>query len=200
MPFALDKRVCNRRRLTRGITVNIFVTDPCPVKSATALDDSRLNKMILESAQLLSNAIHEHVPDLAPLVYEKVNFNQRCSRWARATRSNYSWLLEHLTALLFEKVHRTDRVHTTMRLLDLFREAEESIPEGELTEFPNSSYYKDDENVLAAYRKTLLKKWINAKVVGSKSWTNREPPPWLKGKVTESGGVYTLDAGRKVNG
>ena len=34
--------------------MNIFATSPCPVESARFLDDKRVNKMILESAQMMA--------------------------------------------------------------------------------------------------------------------------------------------------
>lgn len=39
--------------------MNIFATDPCPIKSAQFLDDKRVIKMILESAQMLCTALHQ---------------------------------------------------------------------------------------------------------------------------------------------
>ncbi len=39
--------------------MNIFVTDSCPIQSAQVLDDSRLNKMLLESVQLMEFTIYE---------------------------------------------------------------------------------------------------------------------------------------------
>lgn len=171
--------------------MNIFVTDPDPVKCAIALDDVRVTKMILESAQLLSNAVHEHAIDLAPLVYRKASFNHPCAKWARLNRSNYQWLLKHCTALMFEKLYRNQHPHSSMTLLDTFRETLQMMPEGPQTPFANCSSYKDDP-IYTAYRKTLLKKWVNAKVPGSRSWTKREPPHWLNGKTTKTGEVTIL--------
>lgn len=40
--------------------MNIFATDVSPVACAKALDDKRVVKMVLETAQMLSTAMHMH--------------------------------------------------------------------------------------------------------------------------------------------
>lgn len=39
--------------------MNIFVTSSCPFECARTLDDVRVNKMVLETAQLLATAHHQ---------------------------------------------------------------------------------------------------------------------------------------------
>src|SRR4029077_5191734 len=58
------------RLAPRGEGMNIFATSPDPIRSAQALDDFRLNKMIVESCQILSAALHitgRGTPDLYQL-------------------------------------------------------------------------------------------------------------------------------------
>lgn len=40
--------------------MNIFATDISPVACAKALNDKRVVKMVLETAQMLSTAVHMH--------------------------------------------------------------------------------------------------------------------------------------------
>lgn len=56
--------------------MNIFVTSPCPIESAQYLDNSRVNKMILESCQMLFTALSYHnikafsVGEYTPIKYK----------------------------------------------------------------------------------------------------------------------------------
>jgi hypothetical protein len=176
--------------------VNIFVTDPDPVLSAQALDDLRLNKMILESAQMLSDAIHDHAKDLAPLVYKRSrNFNHPCTIWVRESRENYFWLLTHCIALIFEKLYRTWKPHRSITLIDTFREALFLMPAKPGTEFVNCSFHREIESVYTAYRQTLLEKWITSRVKESFSWTRRAPPDWLEAPTRVENGVTRLVVG-----
>jgi hypothetical protein len=174
--------------------LNIFVTSPDPIQCAIALDDIRVIKMILESAQLLSNAIHQYAPQFSPLVYRKCSWNHPCAKWVRESRSNYEWLLKHCVSLAFERLYRTQRVHKTMLLIDTFREAAESIPAGPLTPFRNVSQYPEESDLYLAYKRTLLRKWANAQVIRTRTWTRRPPPPWINGQISydEKTLKYTL--------
>src|SRR6478736_197855 len=54
--------------------MNIFATSSDPIRSAQALDDLRLNKMIVESCQILSAALHvtgRGTPDLYQPAYTR---------------------------------------------------------------------------------------------------------------------------------
>jgi hypothetical protein len=64
--------------------MNIFALSECPEQSALWLDDIRKNKMILESAQMLSTAIRWLDPDTTLPVYKLAYMNHPCSKWARA--------------------------------------------------------------------------------------------------------------------
>ena len=54
--------------------MNIFATSPDPVRSSQALDDLRFHKMIVESYQILSAALHitgRGTPDLYQPAYTR---------------------------------------------------------------------------------------------------------------------------------
>jgi hypothetical protein len=90
--------------------MNIFVLDPCPVKSARMMNDKHVVKMICESAQMLANCFP--VCDLSSAgcprtktdgVRKYSHWNHPCSLWVRASVGNMQWLIDHALALCDEK-------------------------------------------------------------------------------------------------
>lgn len=147
--------------------MNIFVTDIDPIQSAIVLDDKRLNKMIIESAQLLSTALNCYGIK-AP--YKSTHINHPCNIWVRESRSNYVWLLEHYKALSDEYTRRYDKFHKSSQYYSFFLNHRNIIPEKGLTPFKNCSLFKDDETILA-YKKTMLVKWNKDK---SPKWNRQK--------------------------
>lgn len=152
--------------------MNIFVTDTCPIKSAQALDDKRVIKMILESAQMLSTAIHM-CGGTGP--YKMTHVNHPCSVWARKSQANYYWLLNHFSALCDEYSTRYGKVHKCNNFYPDFSFGAHYIPEGPLTDFANCTPHKEME-VVAAYRQTMIEKWAVDK--RKPSWKLRGQPIW----------------------
>jgi len=158
--------------------MNIFATDPCPIKSAQALDDVRLNKMIVESAQLLSTALRiKGVDD--PVLYRISHSHHPCCHWVRRNRSNFDWLVAHARAMLNERwwrgsgtQHKTDPVIRSCAANSL------AIPEAPLEPFHNSSLFKDNPDVCQAYRDTMNHKWDHDVI--RVTWKRRGPPQWRK--------------------
>ena len=82
--------------------MNIFVTDPDPVKSAQVLPDKHIVKMPLETCQMLAIVASEKwghgfgiLPKLdgTPYKTDKGAFrNHPCTIWAQ---NNFYWLIEH---------------------------------------------------------------------------------------------------------
>lgn len=165
--------------------MNIFVTSSCPVESAHALDDKRVVKMILESVQMLATALHHHN---APLRFFPTNLNGQpyrvthsnhpCSIWARETRSNYLWLVEHAKALAQIYTDTYNSHHRCADFLERMTEAAVHIKDGPLTEFANCSLFKD-RPIHEAYRHTMLEKWKND--VRHPTWGARTKPSWACG-------------------
>ena len=62
--------------------MNIFITSFNSKEAASHLDDLRLNKMILETAQLLSSAYRNLFGD-DDLLYKDTHFNHPCAIWTR---------------------------------------------------------------------------------------------------------------------
>ena len=99
--------------------MNIFVTDPSPVKSAQVLPDKHVVKMPLETCQMLSIVASDKwghgfgiLPkvDGSPYKTDKGAFrNHPCTIWAQ---TNYRWLIEHGLALCAEYTHRYNKTHS----------------------------------------------------------------------------------------
>jgi len=154
--------------------MNIFVVDKDIRKCAEALDDLRLNKMIIETAQLLSTAMRFR-GYTGNGIYRSTHLNHPCSVWARETDSNYQWLLSYLGALLVERTNRTNKSHKTIEIWNELYKGIALIPKGDLTPFANCSTYKDHE-IFEAYRLTMIDKWNNDK--RPPKWTNTTKPSW----------------------
>lgn len=174
--------------------MNIFVTDSHPRKAAQALDDKRLQKMFVESVQMLSNAIHQlcrpdkDKVDLLPrtvdgMPYLKAHFNHPCSVWVRESSANYEWLLVHAISLYEE--HRARK--GTSRNFPIHRlnisKLEDALrwmvfPNVETQPFRNCSPYKHLP-IVEAYRRNMMEKWVFSDVRRPR-WTNSAPPEWLK--------------------
>lgn len=140
--------------------MNIFVSDPNPIKSAEYLDDKRVIKMVLESAQLLSTAINVS-GGVGP--YKTTHVNHPCSVWCRETIKNYDWLLQHFSALCGEYTKRYNKRHKCTDLWNDLLLGSGLMPNGTLTPHPNCTTLKDEPDTYKAYRDYLSLKWKNDK-------------------------------------
>jgi hypothetical protein len=170
------------RIITRDIPMNIFATDPDPMKSAVILDDKRVNKMITESCQMLAAALIKHgcpegelpISKATGMPYRLTHAKHPCTIWAGENRENFMWLFEHMYHLVAEFKKRYGHDHYGATNLARLKEAAKYIPEGERTPFPNCSLYKEEINVYLAYKMTMIDKWKKDKI--KPSWTNTNKP------------------------
>jgi hypothetical protein len=149
--------------------MNIFATSNCPIESAKFLDDKRCQKMVLESAQLLSTALRVNGYK-SDDVYKIAHLNHPSSRWTRATQGNYKWLLEHFRALCNEYNRRTGKIHASSKLLSIFEVNVELIPAGEKMPFSNNARnltkgvdFTHESDVTLAYKLYLAERWESDK-------------------------------------
>ena len=145
--------------------MNIFVTDNCPKKCAEFLDNSRLRKMCLETAQLLSSALRL-CGHSGEGLYKITHVNHPSNKWTRATQGNYKWLLEHFKALCDEYNRRTGKIHASSKLLPIFEENIGLIPEGERMPFSNNARnltkgvdFTHESDTTKAYQLYLSERW-----------------------------------------
>ena len=165
--------------------MNIFVTDQDPVKSAIALDDARVNKMITESIQMLAYALDRHqCPNLPltksgePYKVKGPHKNHPCTIWTGNTCANYVWLWEHTNTLCLEWFHRRLKYQAGYHNLDILKAMRIYIPAGPLEPFQNSSMYKDLPDTIEAYKATMIYKWDHDK--RPPVWTNQIKPDWYQ--------------------
>ena len=145
--------------------MNIFVSDECPKKSAEFLDNKRVNKMCLESCQLLSTALRV-CGYTSNDIYKISYINHPSSIWTRTTQGNYRWLLAHFKALCEEYTRRTGKTHASSKLLPVFEANVHLIPAGELMPFSNNARnltkgvdFTHIEDVTIAYQLYLSSRW-----------------------------------------
>lgn len=178
--------------------MNIFVTDECPYQSAVNLDSKRVVKMVLESAQLLSNACH-HILGEGP--YRKTHWNHPCSIIVRENPLALDWLFFHFKALCLEYTHRYRKVHKCVEHMEIFKKvynkSQGSLPEENLRQLSDTMFvncctnHKHIEDVILAYRMEMCHKWNLDK--RDPVWHDRGTPSW----VTLEGKKYAVSNYRK---
>lgn len=155
--------------------MNIFVTSPSPVQSAMWLDDKRVNKMVLETAQLLSAAV---IMRGGVSKYALTHYNHPCGVWARQTSSNFKWLYQHGIALADVYKLAYGRNHACIPIIEECYKQNKLIPSGLITPFANATPYKSStEPIHLIYRKYMTDKWNED---ANPTWRNRDVPPWYK--------------------
>ena len=161
--------------------MNIFAFDKCPMRSALWLDDIRKNKMILESAQMLSTAVRSLCPDTTLEVYKSAYLNHPCSKWARQSRANFKWLLHHMSWLYNQK----SGDHKSARLIPRFQKYADGgdFPDEYLTPFANCARnlergvdYSEVDDVHQAYRMYMNDRWKERNI--TLTWRWGEEPDW----------------------
>lgn len=170
--------------------MNIFFTDRYPEVAAVHLDDLRLNKMILETAQILCVA-YRHLFPFEAQTYDKILYkvshqNHPCSIWARKNHFNYYWLVKYLYYINKERLRRFNKEHKSYKQLwDIFISAPIAINEADFRAYcvhdlnftSNCTSQFKDLPIFDAYKAYLRYKWTNYK--RAPKWTNALIPYWL---------------------
>ena len=171
--------------------MNIFVTEPDPVKSAQVLPDKHIVKMPLETCQMLAIVASEkwghgygklHKKDGTAYFTEKGAFRHHpCTIWANQCLENTWWLLAHGLALCAEYTHRYNKIHSCEKTLI---EATEIIPSASYPYRPKSfafagpDEFKHDTSIDTF---TAYKRYISSKPWAASNYL-RDPsrkPNWL---------------------
>jgi len=158
--------------------MNIFATDDDPVLSAWNLDDKRLPKMILETAQLLSTAVWK-IEGRECGLYKPTHTGHPCTLWTMAATDNFMWLVNHGEALNTEYRYRFEApdhksVLIIRRALDVVDRY--NFPRIDRTEFANCTNLTGNIPVVKLYRQYMIQsKWgLDA------TWRKRGRPEWAK--------------------
>lgn len=148
--------------------MNIFVTSECPIQSAKFLDDRRVIKMCAESVQMLATACRLKGVPQEKLPCKPTHANHPSNVWARSSRSNYLWLLDHTKALMNEKLARYPNrpPHVYQAQLAIFEDAACLFGDIGLTKFANCAAnaslgisYKHIDDITMAYQLYLNDRW-----------------------------------------
>jgi hypothetical protein len=153
--------------------MNIFVLDECPKMAAIQQVDKHVVKMTLETAQMLSTALRLNGSE-CPDLYRATHKNHPCTKWAKATRSNFLWLCEHGRSLAEEYTARYGKTHKSLRVIELAEALADTIPEGERTPFALAmpDQYKT-ESAVQSYRD-----FYNAEKASFAQWKRNKPFWW----------------------
>ena len=157
--------------------MNIFFLDKAPEKSAQYLCDKHVPKMLLESAQMLSTALHSHTMGISTGIYKEAYPNHPMTKWVGFNQDNFNWALENAMWIdeeyktRFKKQHKSGKVIQCIIDNDYYKD----IPDGFFSEPPQCmpDEYKDKDYV-SAYRKY----YQGAKSYFAKWKKGRQQPDW----------------------
>ena len=165
--------------------MNIITLDYDPIKNAEYHCDQWLNKMILESAQMLSTA-HDMAGSWLPTMYKPTHKGHSVTKWVAQSQQNYKTTLDYLWALLHEYYYRRDKDHKTTNVLEPLKKIPKLPRIQQDTTYPKT-FRKGFEacynvgDVVQAYR--LYARMTNAEW-GSRwrnmQWTNRPVPSFME--------------------
>lgn len=142
-------------------SMNIFYLNACPIKSAQWQINSHVNKMITETAQILSNAYTLEELTFAPKNSKgearKHSYpHHPCCRWVKEGIDNFEWLVEHGMALYDEKVYRMGGDHFSIDFISWCQDNKPSLPSGWTTPalaMKNYPECMDEKHPMASYQR-----------------------------------------------
>ena len=170
--------------------MNIFVLDQSPAVAASYHCDQHLHKMILESAQMLSTAMHTWYPHLSPHLYKPAHPNHPCTVWIAQSKTNAVWVSELMWELDSIRMDLGSDSHSSMfirqMLIDNLTTAEYlPVPKPEFI-FAGPLQYKlrPDLTIYQKYQeyyKLKQKLWLGTR--NQMSYKNRPVPPFLQDAI-----------------
>lgn len=159
--------------------MNIFFLNKDPAVCAREHCDKHVVKMILESAQLLSNAHHmlDGKQAITP-IYKLTHKNHPSAIWVRKSKAHYQWLWLMLYHLCKEYTHRYNKTHKVEReyLLDKLQQPPHNIPLEEWVEDPTPAMPDEYKTLSSVQSYHNYYKGAKSKFA---RWTNREIPSWF---------------------
>ena len=194
----------------KGLIMNIFVLDECPVVAAQLQCDKHVVKMIVESAQMLSTAhrmldgtmvmqpsksgkrmvkhydLYLGSDDLEAelLYYKAVHYNHPCTVWTMESDTNYRWHHDHFVALCDEYTYRYGKVHKTDSLLrSPLWAMPRNIPRGQLTPFKLAM--KSNPECMFEHNpvKSYRMFYQTKRDRFNMAWTKRDIPEWFNANL-----------------
>jgi hypothetical protein len=150
--------------------LNIFITDIDPQKSASYLDTIRLNKQILELAQIISTVLIKHNAK-GDYLYKSTHENHPITKWAGENIENLLFCIKFLIECAKEFYKRRGKLHKSLEVLNDCPFFVLLVLSGDYKEYTSDiKFYNctdyDNLPVFEAYKKTLNKKWESDKEKG----------------------------------
>lgn len=152
--------------------MNIFILDNDIKKCARYHVDKHINKMILESAQILCTVLHTTGMD-AP--YRKTHVNHPCTKWARESLDNWLWLKDLALELNKEFKFRYGKSVDHKSATVIMSLPTPKLPSKGMTPFAKAMPDRLQliENPVEAYRQYYIEEKNHIAV-----WTKRTQPDW----------------------
>jgi hypothetical protein len=144
--------------------MNIFVLDQNPYKAAEMMCDKHINKMLVESAQMLSTAIflkffsepnEENKEKFSKTGFNKpTHINHPCNVWVRTSRQNFEWLLQHEEGLFQQyKLRYGKSSHKSYDKICMMRDFAQLFPDIGMTKFALAMpEHTKRQNAVESYR------------------------------------------------
>jgi len=181
--------------------MNIFILDLDPRKAAMMVCDKHVNKMIIESAQMMSTAhrmldgeayraksnsgkttqtYYRFGDERDNLYYLAVHKYHGCTKWTMESKANYEWHYNHFEGLADEFEYRYNKPHSTaVKLRELLSKPPQNIPDIGLTPFYQAMTHYPmcfHEDAVTAYRN-----YYHAAKSFAKWDKGRPAPEWWEG-------------------
>ena len=158
--------------------MNIFYLDRNIEKCAQYHCDKHVNKMILESAQLLASAVRLTHPDAenVPGLYRLTHKNHPDAVWVRSSINHYLYLMDLMEALNKECQFRYSHNKTHISLSKVLDWPYPNLPDIPFSEPPKCVHddWKQVPDVVDAYRA-----YYNRDKKDIATWKKRTPPDWF---------------------
>ena len=153
--------------------MNIFILDSFQIRCARFHCDKHVCKMIVETAQLLSNA---YWATGEKGIYKETHKNHPCSLWVQESIENYMWLAFLGSALCAEYTWRYGKIHKCKKYIEKMAFNPPPVPNIPMTPFVLAmpEKYKIEGDAVQSYRNY----YVGEKLHIAK-WTRRKTPEWI---------------------
>lgn len=172
--------------------MNIFYLDKDPTKAAEYMINVHVNKMIIESSQLLANCYTPEQLDKAPKTQSGKTrkysyYNHPCAIWVRNSLDNFNWTVQHAIALVNERQYRFDKNHFSSEFINWCNNNQPNLDSFGLTP-PAQAFKKgvwdhliDINNPVEAYRRYYVAdKRFDKNGKNILQYSKRDIPPFWK--------------------
>lgn len=161
--------------------MNIFLPCSTIAGSVASLDDRRLNKMIVETAQMLSTVLGGKQRD--ERLYKTTHPHHPCTVWLGKTSDNFLFGVAYGRALIAERVRRgAKKSHKSIAVYNAIEDVGIEFiieaPDGLLPFVNATTNHKQVFCVHEAYQRELYLKWISADPKFFPTW-KLDMPGWL---------------------